>query len=222
MDELSSKDDLQVLVGAYLKSVSAAPPVAEIVSFYLQARQAAATVLLDGANQKPHYSLRTLTRALDYTRLTTRDYGFQRALYEGFAMSFLTQLNNASLVRMEAMIQKAFAGAGPLKQLLRLPKAPGPDWSVFESFWLQNGSEKPAEVPHYILTESIKRHLNNLARIVVSRRHPVLLQGPTSAGKTSMVEYLARRTGHRFVRINNHEHTDLQECVTQHAHCCTA
>jgi midasin (ATPase involved in ribosome maturation) len=26
-----------------------------------------------------------------------------------------------------------------------------------------------------------------------------------------MVEYLARRTGHRFVRINNHEHTDLQE-----------
>ncbi len=26
-----------------------------------------------------------------------------------------------------------------------------------------------------------------------------------------MVEYLAKRTGHRFVRINNHEHTDLQE-----------
>jgi midasin (ATPase involved in ribosome maturation) len=25
-----------------------------------------------------------------------------------------------------------------------------------------------------------------------------------------MVEYLAKRTGHRFVRINNHEHTDLQ------------
>ncbi len=26
-----------------------------------------------------------------------------------------------------------------------------------------------------------------------------------------MIEYLAKRTGHRFVRINNHEHTDLQE-----------
>src|SRR5579871_1262641 len=26
-----------------------------------------------------------------------------------------------------------------------------------------------------------------------------------------MVQYLARRTGHAFVRINNHEHTDLQE-----------
>lgn len=36
-------------------------------------------------------------------------------------------------------------------------------------------------------------------------------QGPTSSGKTSLVEYLAARTGHRFVRISNHEHTDLQE-----------
>src|SRR5438445_6570911 len=26
-----------------------------------------------------------------------------------------------------------------------------------------------------------------------------------------MIEYIAKRTGHKFVRINNHEHTDLQE-----------
>ncbi|KAG0491119.1 hypothetical protein HPP92_007982, partial [Vanilla planifolia] len=44
-----------------------------------------------------------------------------------------------------------------------------------------------------------------------SLRYPVLLQGPTSSGKTSLVQYLASVTGHEFVRINNHEHTDLQE-----------
>ena len=60
------------------------------------------------------------------------------------------------------------------------------------------------------MTESVKSHLSNLARAVL-RRHPILLQGPTSAGKTSLIEYLAKRTGHRFMRINNHEHTDLQE-----------
>ena len=49
--------------------------------------------------------------------------------------------------------------------------------------------------------------------MVAARRFPVLLQGPTSAGKTSMVERLARATGHRLVRINNHEHTDVQEYV---------
>ena len=63
----------------------------------------------------------------------------------------------------------------------------------------------------YVVTESVKSHLSNLARAVLLRSHPILLQGPTSAGKTSIIEYLAKRTGHRFMRINNHEHTDLQE-----------
>ena len=67
-----------------------------------------------------------------------------------------------------------------------------------------------AENKKYILTPSVRIHLTNLARIIMAKR-PVLLQGPTSSGKTSMVEYLAGCTGHRFVRINNHHTTDLQE-----------
>ncbi len=39
----------------------------------------------------------------------------------------------------------------------------------------------------------------------------IVLQGPTSSGKTSLVAYLAAQTGHKLVRINNHEQTDLQE-----------
>ena len=41
----------------------------------------------------------------------------------------------------------------------------------------------------------------------------MLLQGPTSAGKTSLIQWLAKATGHECLRINNHEHTDLQEYV---------
>ncbi len=59
-------------------------------------------------------------------------------------------------------------------------------------------------------TPSVERHLRNLARAVLLRRHPILLQGPTSSGKTSLVAYLAAQTGHHFVRINNHQQTDLQ------------
>ncbi|KAH0145448.1 midasin, partial [Aureobasidium melanogenum] len=54
-------------------------------------------------------------------------------------------------------------------------------------------------------------NLDNLIRASFTRRFPVLIQGPTSAGKTSMIEYLANKSGNKFVRINNHEHTDLQE-----------
>ena len=67
-------------------------------------------------------------------------------------------------------------------------------------------------------TPSVERHLRNLARAVLLRRHPILLQGPTSSGKTSLVAYLAAQTGHHFVRINNHQQTDLQASNGLHLH----
>ena len=49
--------------------------------------------------------------------------------------------------------------------------------------------------------------------LFLHRRYPVLLQGPTSVGKTSLINWLAQASGNVCVRINNHEHTDLQEYV---------
>lgn len=43
--------------------------------------------------------------------------------------------------------------------------------------------------------------------------HPVLIQGETSVGKTSLIRWLASATGNQCVRINNHEHTDIQEYI---------
>ena len=39
----------------------------------------------------------------------------------------------------------------------------------------------------------------------------MLIQGETSVGKTSLIQWLAKATGNHCVRINNHEHTDIQE-----------
>lgn len=94
------------------------------------------------------------------------------------------------------------------------PNPPAGDTHVLlEHFWVEAGDlpRMDPESGKYVVTETVKGHLSNLARAVLLRRHPILLQGPTSSGKTSLVKYLAQRTGHRFMRINNHEHTDLQE-----------
>jgi hypothetical protein len=72
--------------------------------------------------------------------------------------------------------------------------------------------------PLFIITSTIDKRLRDLARVITSG-YPVLLQGPTSSGKTSMVEYVAQLTGHRFVRVNNHEHTDLQEYMGSYGEC---
>lgn len=41
----------------------------------------------------------------------------------------------------------------------------------------------------------------------------MLIQGETSVGKTSLIHWLAAATGNQCVRINNHEHTDIQEYI---------
>ncbi|KAL2649174.1 hypothetical protein R1flu_017302 [Riccia fluitans] len=221
-DELTNKEDLNVFVYQYLETVLPALPVEDIVNFYLLARQEAEVKLLDGADQKPQYSLRSLARALEYARAAMSVYGFQRSLYDGLCMSFLTLLDRPSSLIMEQLIlgsifkRTGAAGAKWLKSILKVPSQPSTQHVLFEHFWVERGEfelsgDSADFCQRYVLTPSIREHLKNLARAVFVRKYPVLLQGPTSSGKTSMIQYLALTTGHRFVRINNHEHTDLQE-----------
>ena len=210
-------DNLIPVVKAYLGTHShvdlrAATDVAEL---YLAIRNLAdENRLVDGANQKPHFSLRTLTRTLVYVLDIAPLYGLRRALFEGFSMSFLTLLNMESELLLRPLIEKQILGSqnsrASLHQTPRLPHN-GKRYVQFKDYWIAQGTATVEEQAHYIITPFIERNLLNLVRATSTRRFPVLLQGPTSSGKTSMIEYLARISGNKFVRINNHEHTDLQE-----------
>ena len=103
--ECESREDLSLIVKAGLGTVPNAPIVA-VVDFYLAARRAARETLLDSADQKPRYSLRTLSRAMEYARSAAPMYGARRALYDGFAMAFKTLLKNESGEALEKLIVK--------------------------------------------------------------------------------------------------------------------
>jgi midasin len=75
---------------------------------------------------------------------------------------------------------------------------------------VKKGDAKIGEDSHYIFTPSVKKKLAFLSSVVASGRFPILLEGETSAGKTSIIQHLAKITGNRVHRINNHEHTDIQ------------
>lgn len=211
-------DNLVPVVKAYLGSLQhedlrAATDVAQL---YLEIRKLAdENRLVDGANQKPHFSLRTLTRTLIYVLDIASVYGLRRALFEGFSMSFLTLLNIESELLLQSLITKKILGAQKNSRaiLFQTPRLPhdGKRYVQFKHYWIAQGAATVEEQAHYIITPFIERNLLNLVRATSTRRFPILLQGPTSSGKTSMIEYLARISGNRFVRINNHEHTDLQE-----------
>ena len=216
----SDEKSLRSIVEKYLGGDGLDPAVVrlarDVTSLYLEIQQLAkANMLVDGANQKAHFSLRTLTRTLSYARDIAPLCSLRRALYEGFHMSFLTFLDKASEDLVAPLIIKhLFPQKSAMKAELGKPlQAPSDNRSYVSQghYWLRQGVHAVEEQLHYIITPFVQRNMNNLIRAASTRKYPVLIQGPTSSGKTSMIEYLAKRSGNKFVRINNHEHTDLQE-----------
>ncbi|XWW96961.1 hypothetical protein V2A60_004941 [Cordyceps javanica] len=220
----TDEKDLLQIIKTYLGSTSNKndKEADDIARLYLNTKKLAEQKrIVDGANEVPHFSLRTLTRVLTYVNTIGSLYGVRRALYEGFSMGFLTLLDRQSEDMLVPLIYHHLLDShgDPHSLLSQPPKHPndGRNYVKFQNkardrqYWLFQGDEKPVEREDYIITPYVERNLLNLVRATSTRRFPVLIQGPTSAGKTSMIEYLANFTGNKFVRINNHEHTDLQE-----------
>ena len=209
-----------------------AVPAADIVDVYLACRLAAEEHLVDGAGQRPKYSLRSLTRSLRaakaFMRLGLRP--LTRALYEGMVLNFQTQLSGSGRAFLSTYLQNSFGISGG-RSLSFPPSRPGgrsshaSEWILVKPFWLKAGPLEPKDwaatdekgYVKFVLTPTVEAIIRDLAAAVAADGAPVLLQGPTSVGKTTMIEYLAARTGHRCVRINNHEHTDVQEYVGGYA-----
>ncbi|XP_068698835.1 midasin-like [Montipora foliosa] len=214
VSELEDTADLRILAVDYLKGLSPNAAIVDgIVRFYVTVKQEAKEKLTDGTGHKPHYSLRTLCRALQYAAPNPHQ-NYLRSIYEGFCLSFLTQLDRSSHPAVESLIKEHLLGhvnaSSILKQPLLAPQGQG-QFCNFEGFWIAMGSKEPFVLPEYVLTASVKANLKDLSRVVAARKLPVLIQGETSVGKTSLIQWLAKASGNHCVRINNHEHTDIQE-----------
>ncbi|KAH3685853.1 hypothetical protein WICPIJ_003141 [Wickerhamomyces pijperi] len=189
----------------------------DIAQLYLEAKRLAeSNQIVDGANQKPHFSIRTLTRTLLYVCDIVSIYGLRRSLYEGFSMAFLTLLDKASEEILQPLIRQHTIGRlkNAKSVISQIPPNPSTNdelYVQFKHYWMRQGPEQVIDQPHYIITPFVEKNMLNLVRATSGKKFPILIQGPTSSGKTSMVKYLADITGNKFVRINNHEHTDLQE-----------
>ena len=211
------KDTLLSIITQYIgpNAVGDKGIIMDIAEFYSAVKKLSESrQISDGDNHRPHFSMRTLTRALTFAADTASAYSLRRSVWEGCLMAFTMVLDTESAQLVTTVARKhLLAGVrNPRSMLIKEPSTPKTGMFVkFGPFYLEKGplEEDPAE--NYILTPSVHQKLVDLARIILTRRFPILIEGPTSSGKTSSIEYLAKRTGHHFVRINNHEHTDIQE-----------
>lgn len=216
----ADKDTLLTIITQYIGACAVGDKgiIMNVAEFYIAAKGLAGKrQLADGANHRPHFSMRTLARALTFASDMANMYSLRRAVWEGCLMAFTMVLDPSSAEILVGLMHKhLLVGVrNPRSMLSMEPAVPrghsAEQFVKFGPFYLKRGPYPEDPMEGYILTPSVETKLIDLARIVTTRRFPVLIEGPTSSGKTSSVEYLARRTGHRFVRINNHEHTDIQE-----------
>ena len=212
--ELTQTQDLIILVSDYLQAMTVPTDViTSIVEFYTRVIALANDKLVDGSGTRPHFSLRTLCRALKYSN-TNPCRNFKHSIYEGLCLSFLTQLNQESYTVVEKLVQKVILqnSLSVLKQKIPKPR----DEYIYTNilgYWIQKGNSEIRTPQTYVITPAIAKNLKDIARIASARQYPILLQGPTSSGKTSLIQWLATNTGNKVYRINNHEHTDLQEYI---------
>nr|XP_015209182.1 PREDICTED: midasin [Lepisosteus oculatus] len=214
VEELENETDLRVLVSDYLKGLNVnKTTLGGIISFYLAVRKEANSRLVDGTGHRPHYSLRTLCRALKYAA-SNPCHSVQRSLYEGFCLSFLTQLDRASHPLVQKLICQHVLGGNTKCLKQPIPEPPKKNCVQVEGYWISKGDMELVIDSSYTLTPTVKLNLRDLARVVSAGTHPVLIQGETSVGKTSLIKWLAASTGNQCVRINNIAET--QEVVKAH------
>lgn len=218
----ADKETLLSIVNQYIgpNAVGDKGAIMNVAEFYSAVKELSEKrQIADGSNHRPHYSMRTLARALTFAADMASTYSLRRSIWEGCLMAFTMVLDPPSTEIVTALAQKhLLAGVrNPRSLLTKEPSVPhsrsADEFVKLGPFYLERGPVPQDLVDDYIMTPSVEAKLIDLARIVLTRRFPILIEGPTSSGKTSSVEYLAKRTGHRFVRINNHEHTDIQEYI---------
>lgn len=212
VSEPFNASDISTIVREYIGFLTPDAKIYEITDFFLDCVSNAKSKLcaLDGESKPPSFSMRTLTRALSYVRKATPCYGFNVSLFDGLLLGFATPLQRHFHKVIESLIIKnIFRGKQPSSPKLPSPPSDG-EYVSYQHIWIKAGLRTPFNDEKFILTNSVKGHLTNLSRAVFANR-PVLLEGPTSSGKSSMVQYLAQLTGNTFVRINNHESTEVQE-----------
>ncbi|KAJ1596126.1 hypothetical protein NDA11_005906 [Ustilago hordei] len=105
----ADRDALTAIVDKYIgeHALGDRGAIMDVAECYAEIRRLAQQhQLADGANQRPHFSIRTLSRALTFATDIAPQYGLRRSLWEGFVMAFTLLLDEASARIVRAIIER--------------------------------------------------------------------------------------------------------------------
>uniref|UniRef100_A0A183BMN5 Midasin n=1 Tax=Globodera pallida TaxID=36090 RepID=A0A183BMN5_GLOPA len=226
VDETRDEDQLRRIIRDQILSMDEAM-VEAVLQFYMDVR-----------SQFPgKFNLRTLSRALAVANDQQQQLGTAKhCLHRACAVAFVSQLDAEQRKRMQLLVTKWLGDVPTLARNAKLSADEMRKFVLIEGHKIPRGNEMPmfsdtngiadditetdnatTDESTYIFTPSVRANMALLASVVATGHFPILMEGETSAGKTSMVMQLAKMSGNRCFRINNHEHTDVQEYIGSYA-----
>lgn len=232
--DVTERADLVKLVHRSLERdlavATLASVVPRIVDLYLKLKAPeTATQLSNLEGGPPVFSLRSLSRAMQFAKRLLRS-PFRAAagdgtteLVDGLKVALTSAVDARSESIIVGLIHSAFAvTAAPGSKATASEELKWEnDWVRVEGQWVACGGADLDEsaLKKFVVTKSVRKNLKKIAVCLAGgrvARPPVLCEGTTGAGKTSLVTFIAAASRHRLVRINNHEHTDLQDYFGQY------
>lgn len=118
--------------------------------------------------------------------------------------------NKRELVRVLEMLKMGFDAWNVFRLVFR-DKAPEASNARIKTMAIGAGRTPSIRSIHgYVVTEQLQDVVDSV-ELAIKGSLPVLLQGETSTGKTSLIRALAAKHGRKLVRINNHEHTEASD-----------
>eukprot|EP00477_Mikrocytos_mackini_P002172 GAHX01002388.1.p1 GENE.GAHX01002388.1~~GAHX01002388.1.p1 ORF type:complete len:3172 (-),score=674.57 GAHX01002388.1:36-9551(-) len=145
-------------------------------------------------------NIRTLLRCFEYVKRLLQSFNFENSIHESFCCFFITQINPKLLYRdSDGNYQNKNDFITNFELLFK----------EFNINKLRNIEVK--ESSNFIITENIKNKINEVGRVVKTNKYPILLEGETSAGKTSIVQHLSVQQKQPLFKINNHIDSDIND-----------
>eukprot|EP00347_Sterkiella_histriomuscorum_P024492 403330924 len=207
--ELDNQNDLWKIIDENSSNQLNESHKRKILEFYMRVREQ-----IFKQTKRGNIGLRNLTRALAFMKSSIQlRYPVLKAVYDSLYICFASHLDQT----LQQYIQQIILGLFQIKSLpelsIQAEQKMSDKYAYVEQFIIPKGQHKPEHFDEndFVTTNTFKKLLKQLASVVAVTDYAVILQGPTSAGKTSTVQYLANITNNKIIRINNHMHTDIQE-----------
>jgi len=225
--EIKEFHDVKTLIKTYIGDFIDDKSITEITKFYMFIKHKQATNEIFKANfSKCGFSLRNLSRCLLSIRNAVEYYDNSTSITEAFEMNFFSQLSEESIQFLKNKFIDSVVFRFNKNEMLnkidknniRIHADKLKYYCNLENYFIRseyiNESLIDREiVKKFILTKTFKKHFLNIMRIITLSNYAVLLEGPTSCGKTSVIEYIGKRIGQKVLRINNNQNTEVEEYI---------